>query len=410
MPTTMKHILRFVPLLILYVLVMVLLGKPNLIGDESRYLQYTDNFLAGEYTDGGNPVLRNGPGYPIFLAPMRALGAPKWVMTLPNVFFLLLAVAFFYRILEMYVPRFAMLGAYIFGLYYPIWLFIPKMAPTTIGLFFLMGFTFHFLKAVRTDGASIRDILFAGLHMGGLIMVKFAFGYVLLVSLLLSAVAFVIWRKEWLKKNLLIFGFGFLLCIPYLGYTYALTGRVLYWGTNGGEQFYWMTSANEGEWGNWQSFSDLYGRKIPQLSEEHYEFYEEVKMLNWVEKNDAFLARGMEKLKAHPENYLQNVVANTFRLLFNYPNSFASQNLSAYFYILPNMTILVLIALAIYPGWVGRRHLPIEVLPPTLFILIYLGATTLMNAVPRYLAPVLPFVILWLTIIYGKIVSINIKQ
>ena len=409
---TMKHLLRFVPLLVLYLVLLIVFVKPHFVGDEFRYISYTDQLLeTGTYTDAHNPVLRNGPGYPIFLLPFRALDAPKWLMALPNVFFLLLSVAYLYRILQYFAPRQALLGAYLFGLYYPLFLFIPKLSPATIGLFLITGFTFHYLQVVQSRELRWRPLLLAGLYMGLLIMAKFAFGYVLMVSLLLSALAFAIWRKYWLLRTVMMFGLGLALCIPYLGYTYSLTGRVMYWGTNGGEQFYWMTSpyGGEKEWGNWQSFENLFNHSIPELHEAHYEFYQEIKPLDWMARNDAFLAKGKENLAAHPEAYLKNWVANCFRLLFNYPNSFAEQNVSAYFYILPNMTILVLIMLAIYPGWVGRRHIPLEILPPTIFILIYLGATTLMNAVPRYFVPVVPFIIIWLTIIYSKAVTIKIN-
>jgi len=408
----MKQLLRFVPLLALYLLILGVMVEPQFVGDEFRYVSYTDHLLeTGTYTETDNPVLRNGPGYPIFLLPFRALDAPKWLMALPNVFFLLLSVAYLYRILQYFAPKRALLGAYCFGLYYPLFLFIPKLSPATIGLFLMLGFTFYYLQAVQTQELRWRPLLLAGLYMGLLIMAKFAFGYVLMTSLLIFTASFFIWRKAWLLRTAMMFGLGLTLCIPYLSYTYHLTGRMMYWGTNGGEQFYWMTSpyGGEREWGNWQSFEDLFKRRIPGLHEAHYEFYQEIKPLDWMARNDAFLAKGKENLLAHPEAYLKNWLGNCLRLLFNYPNSFAQQNISAYFYILPNMTIIVLTLLAIYPGWIGRRHIPLEIIPPTLFILIYLGATTLMNAVPRYFVPVVPFIIMWLTIIYTKAVTIKIN-
>jgi hypothetical protein len=404
---------KFWPLLVVYLVLLVALVKPHFVGDEFRYMAYTDSLLAGiGYTDAADPVLRNGPGYPLFLLPFRVLDAPKWLMALPNVFFLLLSVWYLYRILQFYVPKRALLGAYLFGLYYPLFLFIPKLSPATIGLCLLTGFTFHYLQVVQSRAMQWRPLLLAGLYMGLLIMAKFAFGYVLMVSLLGSMVAYAIWRQTWLLRTVMMFGMGMILCLPYLGYTYSLTGRPMYWGTNGGEQFYWMTSpyGGEHEWGNWQSYEDLFKQRIPELNEAHYEFYQTIKPLTWMGRNDAFLTQGKENLAAHPTAYLKNWVANCLRLLFNYPNSFAPQNISAYFYIFPNMIVVVFTLLALYPGWVGRRHIPLEILPPTLFILIYLGATTLMNAVPRYFVPVVPFLIIWLTIIYSKTISLKLNQ
>ena len=47
---------------------------------------------------------------------------------------------------------------------------------------------------------------------------------------------------------------AFIVNVPYLGYTYHLTGKMFYWSSFGGNNLYWMSSPYPEEYGNYYRF------------------------------------------------------------------------------------------------------------------------------------------------------------
>ena len=94
---------------------------------------------------------------------------------------------------------------------------------------------------------------------------KVFFGYVLLSGLLLYLFLYKWQKKSDFKKTFLVFLFSLIFCLPYLSYTYFLTGKIFYWGNSGGIGLYAMSSPYEDELG---------GLKIRNLKESknHQEF------------------------------------------------------------------------------------------------------------------------------------------
>lgn len=89
----------FIPLLILYVFISLLLSKNNFVGDEGRYVHFAENILKGYYA---NPDLKpgflwNGPGYPIVLSPLVFLKAPVLLPRLLNSLILFISIIFFIK-------------------------------------------------------------------------------------------------------------------------------------------------------------------------------------------------------------------------------------------------------------------------------------------------------------------------
>jgi hypothetical protein len=80
------------------------------------------------------------------------------------------------------------------------------------------------------------------------------FGYVLLAALVIGAIAWLASRDDMHKRATLAVGLALVFCLPYLGYTSALTGQPFCWATSGGIQLYWMSSPHEGEKGDWINY------------------------------------------------------------------------------------------------------------------------------------------------------------
>jgi hypothetical protein len=55
------------------------------------------------------------------------------------------------------------------------------------------------------------------------------------------------------KKGFVIILIAFAITLPWLIYTYDLTGRIFYWTSVGGNNLYWLTSPHKNEYGNWYS-------------------------------------------------------------------------------------------------------------------------------------------------------------
>jgi hypothetical protein len=210
-------------------------------------------------------------------------------------------------------------------------------------------------------------------------------------------------------KFALILSLGFVVASPYLGYTYAKTGRFYYWGTNGGELLYWMSSPVKEEYGKWFSEIQVMEKSIPDMAPQHYDFFSSLTETSHIKRNDIFHQKAKEQIREHPEIYSFRVfIINPLRLFFGYPDSYKKQNLTIYFYILYHMFLIVIGVLSLYPAWKNWRKIPFELSLLVLFILIYLGGTILAGANPRYLIPAIPFIILWITFVYARFIEIKI--
>ncbi|MEL6134133.1 MAG: hypothetical protein AAFR59_12290, partial [Bacteroidota bacterium] len=110
---------RFLPLLILYIVLIAVFSKHEYVDDEIRYFMYAERLIEGHYVgDVDNPDLINGPGMPIILAPFVGLGVPVYFIRFINAFIYYGLLVFMYRILQRYIPkRKATLYTYLAGLY-----------------------------------------------------------------------------------------------------------------------------------------------------------------------------------------------------------------------------------------------------------------------------------------------------
>ncbi len=398
-------------LLSLYVLIVLAAQTSDFQGDEGRYVMFANNLLHGFYSpsDPDKINLWNGPGYPIVLLPFIILKLPLLTAKLLNAFFLLAVVIYFYHTLRLYMRKqHAELFSCLIGLYPPFLLRLHFLL-TEIFVFFIMsGFIYHFCKLHRNDGKHRLHLFAASLYLGYLALTKVFFGYVITIGLLLFLFLYV-WKKRShaLKKTLLVYSLAFLLCLPYLFYTYSLTGKIFYWGNSGGMSLYWMSSPYDDELGDWITREYPHGN---ELFKKHQDFFNEAIKLPPIQMNDEFQRRAIHNIVNNPLKYFRNWLANIGRLFFNYPFSERPQQLTTYIYIIPNMFLLVVSAFCFYPSYLRRKFIPYEINALLLFGIISFLLTSLVTAYNRQFQPLVPIFCLWIFFTLTNFVKVEIRQ
>jgi 4-amino-4-deoxy-L-arabinose transferase-like glycosyltransferase len=362
------------------------------IQDETRYLGFADNLTHGFYSPPEAVRLWSGPGYPLLLAPFRAVGFGPGALRLLNAPLLFAAVWCFFQFLRNHFPdRAALLGAGALGLYFPVWKFLPLLMTEALALCLACLLLWAWSEILRRERISWGWLAAAGIAFAWLSLTRSIFGYVLFACLAVYLACAALTRARSARRLLLAHLIAAVLCLPWLGYTHARTGRLFYWATSGGMSFYWMTSGGEGEWGDWQGFNEV--RDTAGLAP-HREFFEELGLMNEVQRDDALKARAWENLAARPSAYLRNVGANLSRMFFSFPYTHTEQKLSALFYALPNSFLLAFVTLALVRlarrGGAGLAAL----YPYLLFAGAGFAGTALLSAYPRMLFPFVPVMLL----------------
>jgi hypothetical protein len=397
----MQDKLKLLPLLFLYVFIVLIAYGIDFQGDERRYIWFATNLSHGFYSPQDEINLWNGPGYPILLLPFVLLNVPWLTAKLFNALFLFLAILYFYGTLRLYMQKnSALIFSYILGIY-PLFLrYMHKLLTEQFAIFLICGFIYHFCKVHKDIRNYKINLLLASIYLGYLALVKVFFGYVILTGLLFFLSSYIFKQKEIFKKTLLVYLLSLVLCIPYLFYTYSLTGKIFYWGNSGGISLYLMSTPYEDEYGDWNI----------RDSQKHRAYYIEnaKKNLSAIELDDEYKRKAMENIINYPKKYFLNWLANIGRLLFNYPYSYDKQKLNTYFYLIPNMFIVVFIILMIYPTYLSRKSIPFEMFGLIHFGLVAFMGSTFLDAENRYFWPLVPVFFLWISFMLSNVVKIKI--
>jgi len=192
------------------------------------------------------------------------------------------------------------------------------------------------------------------------------------------------------------------ICVPYLAYTYDLTGRAFYWSSAGANNFYWLTSPFPDEWGDW--YHQGWVHENPTLRAHHSKIFDETtglaqnpnlsvseQLFNMCtpESSSVFQEAGLRNVREHPLKFALNWCANLVRLFLDVPVSVRGTPLwnpySVYNVPLLGWTAFVAI-------FAGRRR----VIPPSRWwpigalTLLILAAYSLTSVVARFLVPLVP--------------------
>lgn len=412
-----KNITPFLPLLVLHIILILVFAKGEFVGDEGRYIDYATNLTNGFYTSLDDPSLRNGPGYPLVLTLPVLFNAPFVVIRILNAFFFVAAVVFFYKTLRFYLkPKKAMALAYLFGLYPPALNYMIGILSESLTLLLVCGFLYYFIRLHKETSKRTLHIILSASFLGMLTLTKVIFGYVILPLLVFLLVLLLLKRSNKVKHSLFVIIGSFMLCVPYLAYTYSVTKKAFLWGTGGGEVIYWRSSPVSNELGNWISEKHILGNdqsehfSTAELSKNHIAFFKKLAPLTNVQRDSAFKARALENIKKHPIKYLKNTGISASRLFFNYPYSYTPQKMSSLFYMIPNMFLMVFLLLAIYLALINRNRIPFEVWFCALIAFIFLGGLTLLDGRVRHFLPMLPVLLFCIAYSFDQFLEVKINR
>ena len=400
----------------LYIAIIAIFSSNELHG-EIAFIKFANNLSQGYYSEKDDITISQGPGYPIILLPFVLLKLPLLTVKLFNSVLLFIAIQYFYYTLRFYIEKKpAIISAYLLGIYPPILRFLPYITDSVPAVFMVCGFVFHFCKMHENKRFSWSQFLNPSIYLAFLALTRPLFGYVILFALLFLVIIIFIKKSSPTKKSSLVFLTALLWCSPYLLYTYNMTGKLFYWGTNGGELLYWMTSPYQKELGNWVSRYKVYGLSksgkydTNDLIENHIHFYNELKLLTEVQRDSKMKKKAIQNIIHYPKKYIKNIIANVGRLLFNYPYSYARQSLDTYFYFIPNMFLIVIFILCLYPSFLGRKFINYEIKTLLMISMIYIGGSSLVAAVARYFTIIVPIILLWISFTYSRIIEIKLRD
>lgn len=414
--------LLFSPFLLFYLVFAILMYTPALIGDESRFIAYTTNLLHGFYSyPSPNVDLLSGPGYPILLTPFVALHLPKICIVILNVVMHYLSIVFLFKTLLQFASfRKSFIISLFWACYFIAYQNMVRIAYEPFTMFLITVLIFCMVKSF--DHRSIKE------SRSYLILSGFIFGYIALTKVIFAPVIFIMLTGcglLWLfnrkiinyRKAVFVVLIAFTTFLPYMVYTYNLTGRAFYLGT-GADNLYWMTTPYEGEYGDWKGTLtmnpvDNGNYNIPgaedTLKAHHQKDYDEANMFTGVEKDDAFKKMAINNIKSHPGKYAQNIFFNIGRIVFHYPFSYAVQRPKPLYVMPMNGIIVTFILLCLVPTLINWRKTIFPVRFMLFITLLYLGGSSLASAETRMFALIVPVLLAWFAYVFQQSVKINLK-
>ncbi len=411
-----KSILSFLPLLVLYIAIVTIVSSNTLIGDETRHMTYANNLSHGFYTNSENPELGNGPGYPLVLTAFVLIKAPYLVMKLANAIFLFMAVVLFSKSLLFFLgPKQSIILSYIFGIYPPFLKWSVYLYSESLAIFLACGFLYFFLKLHFKNPKSKLNIIITGLFLGLLTLTKVIFGYVILSTIVFYLIVFFFKKLPKIRASLFVLVTAFIVSMPYLFYTYSITGKMFYWGTGGGEILYWRSSPFPNEYGDWISADVVLGKEngdfydTTPLFNNHGAFIQSLESHSIIQRDSLYKKRAIENIKGYPRKYIQNTLASGLRLFFNYPYSYTPQKISTYFYIIPNIFVVVFLLFAFFIALRKPFLMPFEIRVIGLMMLLFIGGLTVLDGRVRHLLPILPLLFIFVVFVCRKFVEMKPK-
>jgi hypothetical protein len=394
--------LSLLPFLLLYGLLIILQNDNALFGDEGRYLQFSHNLLSGFYSPPApNINLWNGPGFPIYLMPFVAFNAPLLLIKLYNAILYYFTLVLFFKTLLNYTDeKKSFISTVILGCYYMPFKGFPHILSETLVIFLVASITYTATKFFSKSGPDNKLFILLALLLAFLALTKVIFGTVFLIAGIFFLLWYIITGKRSYRNSFLLMFMSLLFCLPYLIYTYSITGRVFYWSNAGGMSLYWMSNPVEGEYGEWYNDS-LTSQRLDKHSQEllkanHSAEYSEINSLTGIERDDRYKAFAIQHVREHPGKISCNWLANISRMFFNYPVGYKPFSFGTALNMIANIPLLVLLIYATLLSWKRRREIPFALKFLLMISFIYLFGSSLLSAYDRMLYILIPVLGCWI--------------
>jgi hypothetical protein len=411
--------IKFLPFLLYYVYYIIRFKYPVLYGDEPRYIGFAANLLHGFFSSPAPDInLWSGPGYSISLMPFTALGLPVIYLALLNALFYYLSVVFLYKALRCLVKeRLAMLFAIVWAFYHNLYQFLPAIY-TEIFTVFLVSALLYSLALFYTRQKNGYLVL-SGFSLGFLALTKIIVGYVIVICLIVCVVLMLLKHiKGYYLKSVYMLLLALLTTIPYLAYTYNLTGKVFYWGNSGGMSLYWMSSPYELEYGDWKvpslsnsvqpmPFESAEGDSLLQAN--HSKEIAFIMAHKGVEQDDLFKQAAVRNIKAAPKKFIRNYFYNISRMFFDFPYSYTYQITQTIGNIISGSLLLWASVICFIASVLNWRRLIYPVKFAMLVFVVYFLLSGLASAYARHLDVMVPVLLFWIAFVISKFPKISLK-
>ena len=400
--------LRFALLLIFYSVAILLFSRNFLRGDEPGYIAYAQNLTSGFLTDSNDVNIWWGPGYPLILSLFLKLSLPLLIARLLNAVFLYLTLIFSYKVLYNFLDeKKSFWITLVIGIYPPLLREMFFLHSEIFSVFILSVCIFLSVK-IFNDESRKKYLILLSFLLAYLAVTKVIFGYVYSFILIISVVLYFFRKnKLYFKKTIFIYLLALVFCLPYLIYTYSLTGRVFFWGNTGGINLYYATSPYSGEYGDW------YGKNIfldnPQAVENHKNMLTATDSMKVLQKDNYMREQGIKNFFSHPAKYFYNWFCSAGRIMFNYPYSYSLQKPGTYFFIIPNMFLFVILFFALITGFRKRKKIPGWIYFTLVLAFFYFFLISLLASAARYTSLFYPLMILYISYVFFKFVKIEIR-
>ena len=413
----------FSPFLIAFIIYVLISPPTGTSGDESRYIYYAHNLIHGFYSPPPPDIkLINGPGYPLLLVPFIALNTPLVIITLMNAFFYYFSIILLFNALKGIVSFGAALSfSFVWAFYYVAYQSIPFIHTETFTYLLISMLIYTILKAFNQEITSQvkKYVILSGFIFGYIVLTKMIFGYVLLIMLIGSGLLWISDRKNLnYRKSIIIMLVSLTTVLPYLIYTYQLTGKIFYLG-NQNDSLYWMSTPVNGEYGSWfpdqemDSDSNYFTYYIPSCKDSiihyHGKEIEAIHSLTGIDKDEAYGNFAIRNIREHPYKYIQNVIYNTSRLLFQFPSSYGIHRPKIIILFPINGFLLTIILFSMIPTYLNWRRIPFSVRFLFILAIIYLGGSILVPAQVRMFAIIVPILLAWIAFIFQNTFKINLR-
>lgn len=431
--------LLFLPFLLVYVAYVSIVQKPVLWGDEIRHFDEAIRYASGYFLNPNKPVvISNGPGYPLWISFFLLLHIPLLFLKLINAVLIYLSIVLLYKSLLHYVSfQLALLIAVFWGCYYHNLDFMPYLFAENAAVFLAVLFLFLFVKSIHyTSTWKNKYVYFAGLTFGYLALTKVIFGYVILCMLCGVTIFYLFNRtSDTLRKSLLICIVALISVIPYLTLTYKHTGRIFYWATTGGNNLYWMSTPQQGEYGSWFPASmfkldstnnrkdepdrlvDVNERStgyipgaVDSVRKFHEADYRNIYQNSGVKRDDAYKKLFWENVYKNPKKYFYNCFSNVGRMLFNFPFSYSAQKPGTLLRIPLNGAIVLFSLLCLLPTLLNWRKIPYVARYFLILSILYFGGSILGSAEIRMFSLIAPLLLFWIGIVLERYVRVRLKD
>ena len=368
------------------------------VHDEIRYLDLAARAAPGVKAPVGELSLRLNPGYGLFLSPFVAMRLNHGLLRVLNAALLFGAVVCFRRfLLNVVTPLRALAGAWLLGLYFPLWKHLPMLMSEILAVCLVCFALWSWSEVLRAEPRRWGWMIAAAFGLAGLCLTRVIFGYVTLACGLFWLVLALARRTRRGPSRLAVVHIlALFLCLPWLCVTYTKTHRFFCWSSSGGLSLYWMTTPFPGEWGDWHAPENVLtnGRMV-----HHRPVFEAAEKLPEGERDATYKQAAMRNLRERPLRYAVNLAANVSRMFFSFPYTHTPQKLSTLFYVLPNALLLSLLL----AGCAGLRRMTraeaAAVFPYALFGAAGFAGSALLSAYARMLFPLVPVILL--IILYG---------